>query len=129
MTDKSTYANSQLYSGTPLMSGESQRIFLAFSRLQGQGLKAVLRYQIEALDFLRRRYQKDFRLMEDLAESGPRGELFDVCADFISEAISDYGDEAAKLASLESKLASEAAEEIRSETRAVTEDMALARVA
>ena len=129
MTDKSTYANSQLYSGTPLMSGESQRIFLAFSRLQGQGLKAVLRYQIEALDFLSRRYQKDIRLMDDLAASGEHGDMFDIYADFMREAIVEYGEEAGRLARLESKLASETAREIQEESRTVSEDMALARVA
>lgn len=129
MTSKTTSTRPATYPQLPMMSGEAQRIVLALARLQEQGVKSVLRYQIEALDFLQRRYQKDIRLMDDLAGGGEHGDMFDIYADFVREEITDYGDEAAKLANLESKLASEAAEEIRSESRNVSEDMALARVA
>jgi hypothetical protein len=117
------------YPQFPFSGGETQRAFFAFSRFQEHGLKIVLRYQIETLDFLKRRYEKDMRLLDDLAASDEHGDMFDIYADFVREAITDYSDEAGKLASLESKLASETAKEIQSETRAVAEDMALAKVA
>lgn len=129
MVAKSTDSMAFSFPQGPLPSGEAQRIFLAMARLQGHGVKAYLRYQIEALDFLSRRYQKDIRLMDDLAASGEHGDMFDIYADFMREAIVEYGEEAGRLARLESKLASETAREIQEESRAVSEDMALARVA
>ncbi len=117
------------FSGGPFSGGESQHALLAMIRLQGIAMKAVLRHQIEALDFLKRRFEKDFRLIDDLRESGKHGDMFDVYADFMREAFSDYGEEAARLASLESDLASEASSEIRKEARTVAEDADLAHVA
>ena len=129
MTGKPTADKASSYPQTPPMNADAQRAFLAFARFQEHGIRAVLRYQIEALEFIQNRYQKDIRLMDDLAASAEHGDMFDICTDFIREAISDYGEEAAKLASLESRLASEAAKDIRSETRSIAEDMAVARVA
>lgn len=117
------------FSGGPLSGGEAQHALLAVTRLQALAVKAVLRHQIEALDFLKRRIEKDFRLIDDLRESVKRGDMFDVHADFMREAFADYGEEAARLASLESDLASEASSEIRKEARGVAEDADLAHVA
>ena len=109
--------------------GEGSRAFLAMTHMQAQACKSALRYQIEALDFLKMRFEKDLKLYDDLLESEEHGDGFDVFADFMREAGKDYAEEAGKMARLESEVASDTAEKIEKEVKAVEEDVATAAAA
>ena len=111
---------------TSFFPADSRKAASALAHMQGQAFQAMLRYQVEALGFLRRRFEKDIKLVDDLIESGEHGDTFDVYADFMREAISDYTDEAGKLAKLESRLASDTARQIREEAKTINEDIAVA---
>lgn len=108
----------------PLLPSEMRNAFAAMAELQGEAVKAALKYQIETLTFVTQRLKKDIDLVEQLGASVGRGDTYDVCVDFCREAFSDYSNEASRLAKIESRVAADAATKIREESRAFVEDVA-----
>lgn len=94
---------------------EGRNAFNAGMQIQAQAFGALLRYQIEGLAFLKRRYEQDAKLVEELATSEEMKDSLDIVSAFAQNAASDYAAEAGRLASLSSKLASEAAKQARKE--------------
>lgn len=94
---------------------EGRNAFNAGMQVQAQAFGALLRYQIEGLAFLKRRYEQDAKLIEELAASEEVKDALDLVSVFAQNAASDYAAEAGRLASLSSKLASEAAKQARME--------------
>lgn len=107
----------------------THRLLQAGIRLQAHAFKSVMRYQIEALSFARRRCENDVKLMEDLAGSELSGDAFDVVANFVQNAFSDYAAEAARVASMGARLTSETAKHVREEADGTLQDMAAATAA
>lgn len=107
----------------------SQKFFQAAARLQAHAFKAMMQYQIETLSFLKRRYEDDVKLVEDLAGSEESKDAFDVVANFVQNATSDYAAEAGKIASLGARLTSETAKRMRKEAETTIEDIATATTA
>lgn len=106
-----------------------QKLALAAARLQAHAFKAAMRYQIEALAFLKHRYEQDAKLVDDLVASNELSDAFDVVTAFVQNAATEYTAEAGKVASIGSKLASETARKIREEAETATEGIATASVA
>lgn len=106
-----------------------QKFWIAAARLQANAMKAALRYNVEALDFVKHRIEQDIKLFDDLSSSDDMKDAFDVYAGFMEGAIAEYSGETSKFASLGSRIASETAEEVRREAEAVVEDMAASTVA
>jgi hypothetical protein len=104
-------------------------VFLQAASAQAQIVKAVMRYQIEALGFLKHRMEQDLRLVDNLVESGGRGDSLEVVSDFVEIAASEYAGEAEKVARMSSKLASEAALQMKKTTASAIEDVAARTVA
>lgn len=118
-------------SGTrPLLMAENgQKMVLAAVSLQAHAFKAMMRYQIETLAFLRHRYEQDIKLADDLIGGPEFNDAFEVVSTFLHNAASEYVTEAGKVATLTSKLASEAAGLVRKEARTAIEDIAAKTVA
>lgn len=106
-----------------------QKLLQTAAHLQASAFKAVLRTQIEGMSFLKRRYEADMKLMDDLADSSESNDAFDVLSNFMQVAASDYTSGASRLASIGSRLASETARLARDEARHAVEDRATATVA
>lgn len=117
--------------GVPALPGfaESRKFFLAGVRLQAYAAKAALRYQIEALSFLKHRCEQDMKLVDDLVSGEEFNDAFDVVSNFMQNAATEYAAEVGKVASIGSKLASEAAKGVREEVDAAIEDIAAQTVA
>lgn len=98
---------------------EGRNAFNAGMQIQAQAFGALLRYQIEGLAFLKRRYEQDAKLVEELAASEEMKDALDLVSVFAQNAASDYAAEAGRLASLSSKLASEAAKQARKEAETI----------
>ncbi len=107
----------------------NMKLFQAAARLQANGLKAAMRYQIEALSFLKRRLEADAKLMDDLSDSKEFEDAVDVVGNFVQNASMDYASEVSNIASIGSRLASETAKYAREEAREVAEDIAAATAA
>ncbi|TIO09404.1 phasin family protein [Mesorhizobium sp.] len=113
---------------SPAMAN-GQKAFLAASRLQAQAFKAIMRYQIETLSFLKHRYEQDVKLVDDLVGSDEFSDVFDVFSNFVQNATSEYAMEAGKVASIGSRLATETAKGVRKQAEATIEDMAATTIA
>ena len=113
---------------TPLLSN-SQKALLSAARLQAQAYKAMMRYQIEVLSFLKHRYEEDMRLADDIASAQDLSNAFEICTDFWQQAITEYSDEAGKMANLGSRLASDTARQVRKEAEMTMEERMAARTA
>ena len=107
----------------------AQKLILAAAFLQAHTFKAMMRYQIETLSFLKHRCEQDVRLAEDLIDGSDFKDAFDVFANFLQNATSQYATEAGKVAALTSKLVSETARRVRKEAETAIEDMAAKTVA
>jgi hypothetical protein len=105
------------------------KLFYAGAQLQAYLFKAAMRYQIEALAFLKHRCEQDVRLIDDLVDDGEFNDAFDVFSSFFQKATAEYAAEAGKVASINSKLASETAKRVRKEAESAIEDMAAQSVA
>ncbi|PBB24113.1 hypothetical protein CK226_21205 [Mesorhizobium sp. WSM4311] len=118
-------------SGTQLlpMAENGQKAVLAAVSLQAHAFKAMMRYQIETLAFLRHRCEQDIKLADDLIGGPEFNDAFEVVSTFLQNAASDYVTEAGKVATLTSKLASESAGLVRKEARTAIEDIAARTVA
>jgi len=102
----------------------AQKFFFAAARLQGNALKAGLRYNIETLAFLKQRLEKDMKLVDDLVASDGFKDAFDIYAGFVENAAAEYAAESSKIAGIGSRIASETAKRVREEAQASIDDMA-----
>lgn len=107
----------------PIVAG-GQKLLHAGVHLQAHALKVLMRYQLEALTFLKHRCEEDMKLMDDLAESEEFKDAFDILGAFYQNATTEYANEAGRIASIGSKLASETAQRLRKEADGVIEEMA-----
>ena len=126
MQNKSEWTPSAL---TLPMYASSPQFLLFVARLQAHAYKAMMRYQIEALSFVKHRYEQDVKLIDDLVASAELDDPFDVCSGFWQDAMSEYAIEVGKVAAIGSKLASETAKRVRKEATTTIEDMAAKTVA
>jgi hypothetical protein len=110
-------------------AANTQKIALAAAHLQVHAFKTAMRYQIEALTFLKHRYEMDVKFVDDLIGSDELKDAFDVVTTFMQNAATEYATEASKVASIGSKLASETARRVREETEEAVEDIAVAATA
>ena len=108
---------------------EIQRMVFATARLQAHAFSSILRFQLEALNFMRRRLEQDMRLAESLARSSDFSGAFDMFAEFAQNAATEYSDESGRIAEVTAKVASDAARKVRRETREAIEDLAASTIA
>jgi len=111
------------------MVENGQKVVLAAASLQAHAFKAMMRYHIETLGFLKHRYEQDVKLAGDLIDGAEFNEAFDIFSTFLQNATLEYTTEAGKVAGLTSKLASETAKRVRKEAKTAIEDAAAKTVA
>lgn len=111
----------------PVLFG--QQAFLALGRLQGHAFKSMMSYQIEALTFLKHRYEQDMKLLDDLNASKEIDDAVHIYTDFFQNALSDYSKEAGKMANIGSKFATDTADRIQKETEALADELASPKAA
>lgn len=104
-----------------------QKFAFAVARLHGHAVTGMMRYQIEALDFLKRRCKQDVKLVGDLIASEDVNKAFDICAGWVEKAIGDYSAQAGKVASISAELASETAKRMQKEAETITKDVTAPR--
>jgi hypothetical protein len=111
------------------LAANAQKFALAAARLQAHAFKAAMQYQIEALTFVKHRYEMDMRFVDDLVASDEFNDTFDVFTTFMQNAATDYAAEASKVASIGSRFASETARRVRKEAEEAVDDIVVAATA
>jgi len=103
-----------------------QKFLHAIAAMQAQSIRALLRYQIESMSFLKQRFEDDLKLVEKLTDGGEFVDAFDVFVNFIQNASFDYANEAGKFASIGAQLAADTAGQVTHEAKAAMDNMAAA---
>lgn len=93
----------------------AQQFAASMARLQAHAAKAVIEYNLEAVDFVKHRLIRDADFVARMAASKDFGEALGVYSNFWQEALSEYTDEAGKLTAMNTKAAQESAVEIAQE--------------
>ncbi|WP_186386374.1 MULTISPECIES: hypothetical protein [unclassified Stappia] len=96
---------------------------LLVGRMQSEALRATLERQVEMVDFLRLRIEKDMRLAERLLQAREPGEVVSACTEFCSEAVEDYAREAFRNANLVPEVTSEAVEQVAREAEEISDEL------
>ena len=85
--------------------------------------------QIETLGFLKHRYEQDLKLVDMLTGSDGISDAFSTCSEFWKETMNEYSDEAGKIVSISSKMAAEAAKNVRKDGERISGELAEKSVA
>jgi hypothetical protein len=88
-------------------------------RAQAKMMDAVLRQNIEALDFVRARFEKDREVFNRLAESADPAQASRILQDYWSRTLKDYTDEAGRIGALAGATAAQIVEGVTEEARAI----------
>ncbi|MBW6506805.1 MAG: phasin family protein [Rhodobacteraceae bacterium] len=91
-------------------------------RAQARIMDALLRQNIEALDFLKARYEKDRALCAALAAAEDAQAAAKAWTEFLRRATSDYADEAGRMSALAAVTAEQVIEGVTDEVKAATGD-------
>lgn len=110
----------------PIPGGEP---IVLMTRLQASAFKAMLKWQIESLNFLRHRCEQDMRFVDELLQSPEPGEVMSACSCFMQNALDDYSKEAVKAANYSGKIVTDAAREFRTEAGKLSENAMVAAIA
>lgn len=93
----------------------AQQFAASMARLQAHAAKAVIDYNLEAVDFVKHRLTRDADFVARMAASKDFGEAFGVCSDFWQQAFTEYTDEAGKLTAMNTRVAQASATEMGQE--------------
>lgn len=113
---------------TPLLNIAAGEPVLFMTRVQASTFKAVLKWQIESLNFLRHRYEQDVKFIDELLAAPEPGEMLSTCSCFMQNALDEYSKEAVKAANHSGRIITETAREFRSEAEKVSENVMAATV-
>lgn len=103
--------------GAPAMD-TAQQFAASMARLQAHAAKAVIDYNLEAVDFVKHRLQRDADFVTRMAASKDMIEAVELYSDFWQKAFAEYTSETGKLAALNTKTARSAAAELAQQTGA-----------
>lgn len=113
----------------PIQQPSAADPLLWFANMQASQWKAVMKWQVDQMKFIKHRYEQDMKLVDDLLETPDPAEMLNLYACFLQNALDDYSKEAANAASLGSKFMADSAREIRLQAKARVNDLMAATVA
>ena len=93
----------------------AQQLAASVARLQAHAAKAVIDYNLEAVEFVKHRLALDADFVARMAASKDFGEAFGVYSDFWQKAFTEYTDEAGKLTAMNTQAARDSAAEMGQE--------------
>ncbi|MCB1476229.1 MAG: phasin family protein [Rhodobiaceae bacterium] len=99
------------------------------SGMQGRMLSACMKYNLEYLEFLKRRVEKDIALVQEMSAKDSPSDMMSACADFLRAAYADYSDEMSKFAGMSSSLLDEAKAETTRQIESVKTEVEVSAAA
>ena len=101
--------------GMEQLASHMPEMMLALTRMQSTAFDAVMRQNIEMLDFLKARFERDRRLAGEIAKAEDATEAMALWQSFWQKAVEDYGGERGRLATKMQKAAGDAVEQARTD--------------
>ena len=96
----------------------AQQFAASMARLQAHAARAMIDYNLEAVDFVKHRLTRDADFVSRMAASKDFGEALGVYSDFWQQAFAEYSDEAGKLTAMNTRAAQASAAEMGEEMAA-----------
>ena len=115
--------NDSFFSAEPFMMN-GQKLMFSMARMQGHAMRAALQMQVEAMSFLKHRYEQDLKLVDDLTGSDGFSDAVNTYSQFLQETVTEYSDETGKIAEIGTRVASDTAKRAREEAEAFSEEIA-----
>ncbi|WP_457664195.1 hypothetical protein [Sinorhizobium medicae] len=103
---------------------EGPNVLFSLGRVQTDALSAVLRYQIEALSFLKSRCEQDLRYLQEIWSPAHVNDSFDLWCTFWQDALLDYSKEAGRMADIGSSIAAKATMRVHGEEKLFADNLA-----
>ncbi|MGE0232322.1 MAG: phasin family protein [Flavobacteriaceae bacterium] len=94
-----------------------------FGGMQSRLVSACMQYNLEYLEFLKRRVEKDIALIEEMSAKEEPSEVMSACTDFWRAAFEDYSDEIGKFAGMSSSLINEARSETTKQVQTLKDEV------
>jgi hypothetical protein len=108
---------SGLFSNDPAHLGD---MMSSIVKAQARMMDSVLKQNIEALDFIKARFEKDREVFNRLAETGDPTKASELLQEYWNVTVRDYTDEAGKLGALASATAEQIVEGMTEEAKALS---------
>ena len=124
MTTRKTAPKSTFWNVSAAFPGQAGDAMATFLRPQARMMEAMMAQNIEALDFVRTRFETDRAMMAQLAETAEPSAVMGLWSDFWQRMLADYTTETGKLASSMSSIAEQALKSAGEEGKALTDAMA-----
>lgn len=99
--------------------GHAGDMMTALMRAQAKMMDSVLKQNIETLDFLKVRFEKDRAIFNSLAEADDPTKAMQLMQDFWNRSVKDYTDEAGKIGALAAAAAEQIVEGMTEEAKAL----------
>lgn len=113
---KKSSGQDSLIAGLEQIPAHVPEMMLALSRMQGTIFDAVMRQNIEVLDFLKARFERDRELAQHITHAADPADAVRLWAEFWQKAASDYAGEPARLSELMQKSVTHAVAAARHDT-------------
>lgn len=97
------------------MPKQATEMMASMARMQGHVLDAVMKQNIEVLDFLKARFERDRKLVGEMSAVGDPAEASKLWADFWQKAARDYASETEKLSGAFAELAADTVNRVNEE--------------
>lgn len=108
--------NTGVFSADPAHMGD---MMASIMRAQARMMDSVLKQNIEALDFMKARFEKDREIFNRLAATDDPARAMALMQDFWTRSVKDYTDEAGKLGALAAATAEQVVEGLTDEAKAL----------
>ena len=118
-----------VYDNPFALNFDPTKFLFAGRRANAEFFGNLMKYNIETLEFLKKRFGEDIKLAEQLVTCDEVNEAMGNYIDFMRQAQIDYSEEMAKLFDMNAKVATAAASNAEREAKTLTEDFAAATAA
>jgi hypothetical protein len=115
MTVKAKTAAPEPMAAFEQAAAHAPEAMLALTRFQTTMFDAVLRQNIEMLDFLKERFQRDRQLVHELAQTSDPSDIARVWSEFWKKAVEEYSDEPRRLGDAMARATTDALARARSD--------------
>ncbi|MDK1491252.1 hypothetical protein QN219_14435 [Sinorhizobium sp. 7-81] len=107
---------------------EGPNVLFSLGRLQADAFSAMLRYQIEALSFLKSRCEQDLQYLQEIWSPAHVKDSFDLWCSLWQNACLDYSKEAGRMADIGASTAANAAKRAHGGEKLFADNLAVQTV-
>jgi hypothetical protein len=117
-------SNASTEGGLPAsqMLMNTEKLMMSLARLNGLALQSMLRMNVEAMSFIKHRYEQDVKILETLARCEGINEAMNTYSQFMKDTVTEYSDEVSNIVDIGSKAGTETAKRIRKEATALSDE-------